>query len=112
MTVQNNRVSSVEQNIEQFLSRAIPIRDVSKIDKRWAYERFSLDTYDVCFRVTTAPLSQFEILETQGDVTGYIQNQVKSMNANTPAPDATLLETHHPPRHLDEPLMFIVQSTA
>lgn len=113
--VEDEAVESAASEIEEFLSRSVPIRDVEaveteEVEARTAGKIDDLHKYEVFYRVKTVPMSKMDVLETRSDVTNHVRDQLLAMEEKRGAPDTMLTATDFPPGNLDKPLVFYVRS--
>lgn len=121
MSLQNvpeKRVKTEATRIESFLQDVdIPTREVEPVEADVFESRTSvggrrdLPEFSVYMRVTTAPISEFDKLETLSGLLRHLRDMLDMMEMNGLGPDSMVVAEDHPPVHLDKPLVFFLEST-
>ena len=113
--VSDEQVASAINDIEAFLSRSIPIRDITAVEAEEVKARTSgFDTttvgdYEILLRLKTTPIHRIDVIESRRELDAHLRDQLESMEQNSGAPDTLIVASDHPPNKRD-PLVFYLRS--
>jgi len=113
-TVPDTVIQEGRRNIAAFLSHSFPSLTIEHAPPETVMGvdgDTRLDPCQVYYRIVVPAETKHDILETRSEIHGFLREQLRNMEHNSPAPDTVLVSQHHPPRHIKKRLIFYVRST-